>query len=378
MVIVPGEKLKGVSLLIEAGKIAYTTLGEVKADEVIDLAGKTVFPGFIDVHVHGAAGVDVMSADLDALVRMAEFLARHGVTRWLPTFVPAAEENYRRSVETIDEFMRWQKGKPVAQVAGLHYEGPFVNEKQCGALHEQYFRTFENDGELDSLPVLASDNAKHMMTLAPEVPGGVELIKKLKSKGWTVSIGHTRADIETLDAARAAGAKHITHFFNAMTGLHHRDQGVVGWGLINDDVTCDFIADGVHVHPDMLKFLYKTKTPQRLMMISDSVLPAGLGDGDYEVWGEKIKVENGRTSNQRGSIAGSVITTLDAVRLMASLGVNEYELSQMASGNPAVLLGIQQQFGWIRKGAPADLVAIDENGDAVLTVIEGEIVHRAV
>ncbi len=293
-VIVPGEKLARASVLIEDGRIARVAPGDIDAGESIDLTGQTLYPGFIDIHIHGAAGVDVMTASPDALGTMAAFLAKNGVTGWMPTFVPDTEENYRRAIEVIDEFTGRQSEQPAARVLGIHYEGPFVSEKQCGALCPQFFREFAKGDELSSIPTLASDNAKRLMTVAPEVPGGIKLIKELKDQGWIISLGHTRADVETLDAAFAAGARHMTHFFNAMTGLHHRDIGAAGWGLTHDAVTCDVIADGVHVHPEILKLLHRVKTSENLALISDSVLPAGLGDGEYRVWEEQIRVENGR------------------------------------------------------------------------------------
>src|SRR5262245_8357310 len=154
-VITPEAKLSGHSILIEDGRIkAVAVKLDDAADHVIDLSGKTLYPGFIDIHIHGSAGVDVMAADLDALAKMAAFLAQNGVTRWMPTFVPDSEEKYRQAIGAIDEFMRWQEGKPVARVIGVHYEGPFVSEKQCGALHSEFFREFENGNELSSLPTL--------------------------------------------------------------------------------------------------------------------------------------------------------------------------------------------------------------------------------
>ena len=376
-VITPAGRLTGHSVLVEDGRInaVFSSEETVNTDIVIDLAGAFLYPGFIDIHIHGAAGVDVMNADLPGLEKMAAFLAKNGVTRWMPTFVPDSEENYRKAVGVIDEFINWQQGKPVAQVAGVHYEGPFVNEHQCGALRPHFFRRFENGDELASLPTLASNNAKHLMTLAPEVSGGIGLIEELRKNNWIASIGHTRADVETLNRAFEAGAHHMTHFFNAMSGLHHRDTGVVGWGLMNDGVTCDVIADGIHVHPDMLKLLHKNKTFERIALISDSVLPAGLGDGEYEVWSEKISVKNGRTENERGSIAGSVITMLDAVRRMLSLGISDTEVARMAGGLPAKILGLEKVTGEIAQGFKADLVALNDQGDVILTVIEGNIVE---
>ena len=209
-----------------------------------------------------------------------------------------------------------------------------------------------------------------MTTLAPEVDGGVELIEQLVAEGWVVSIGHTSADADTLDRAFAAGARHMTHFFNAMTGIHHREMGVAGWGLATQDVTLDIIADGVHVDPRMLAMACRAKTPGKVSLISDSVAPTGLGDGDYELWGETIAVVNGRTQNQRGSIAGSVSTMLDGVRMMKTLGFSDDEIAQMASANPARVLGLDDR-GLIQPGKRADLVALDTRGEIAFTIIAG-------
>jgi N-acetylglucosamine-6-phosphate deacetylase len=168
----------------------------------------------------------------------------------------------------------------------------------------------------------------------------------------------------------------MTHFFNAMTGIHHRDIGVAGWGLANPDVTFDIIADGVHVDPRMLRFACRAKTPEMVSLISDSVAPTGLGDGEFELWGETIKVVNGRTQNERGSIAGSVITMLDGVKTMRSLGFTDNEVAAMASSNPAKLLGIDRSTGSIATGKNADLVAIDDSGNVIMTMIRGQVVPK--
>ena len=216
-----------------------------------------------------------------------------------------------------------------------------------------------------------------MMTLAPEIDGGIDLVKELKKRNWIASIGHTRASPEVLDSALAAGARHMTHFMNAMTPLHHRAPGPVGWGLIHDEVTCDVIADGVHIDPSILQLILRNKTAERVSLISDAIAAAGLGDGDYEIWGEKIAVKNGRTQNARGSIAGSVITMLDAVRMMLSLGVTECEVARMASLNPARLLEIDDDCGSIEIGKRADLVAIDVDTNVRFTFVGGGVAYAA-
>jgi len=339
------------------------------------------------MHIHGAAGADTMNATAPDLFKAATFLAQHGVTAWLPTLVPAASEEYAQALNGIGEMMDrslvdhsqsprsgLQSTRP-ARVLGVHYEGPFVNDQQCGALHREHFRTFKNIADLDSLPTLDQRGAIHMMTLAPEIDGGIELVKELAKRGWVVSIGHTRATTDVLDQAFAAGARHMTHFMNAMTGLHHRAPGPVGWGLMHDEVSCDLIADGIHLDPSVLKLILRNKTARRISLISDAIAATGLGDGEYEIWGEQIAVTNGRTRNAKGSIAGSVITMLDAVRLMFRLGFSDHELAEMSSLNPARLLGLDQDCGSIAEGKRADLAVLDENLNVQLTMIGGEIAY---
>jgi len=377
--VLPNRIIDSASVIVENGIIARIAGERVKSDEhatEIDLSRLTLFPGFIDVHIHGAAGVDTMDASADDLRRIGEFLARNGVTSWLPTLVPAPLEEYQRAVRAIEVAMQEQAGdlRTQARLLGVHYEGPFVNGEQCGALHREYFRTFRRTTELDDLPTIASTaseslhagglgyQAKHMMTLAPEVEGGIELISELNRRGWIVSIGHTH---------------HMTHFMNAMTPLHHRDLGAVGWGLIHGDVTIDMIADGIHLDREVLRLITNSKGVERVSLISDSTAAAGQGDGDYKIWGEHITVKDGRTSNNRGSIAGSVITMVDSVKMMLSLGLSEPEVARMASLNPARLLGIDHECGSLEEGKRADLVALDENQHVRLTIIGGEISYRS-
>ncbi|HEX8338759.1 MAG TPA: N-acetylglucosamine-6-phosphate deacetylase [Pyrinomonadaceae bacterium] len=374
--VLPDRVLEGGSLLVDGGRVARVGADESRpaGARVLDLGGLTLYPGFIDVHIHGAAGVDALEAEASDLHRVALFLAREGVTAWLPTLVPAPDEDYRRAAAAVEGLMRAQDELPAAaRAVGIHYEGPFVNERQCGALRTAHFKTYARGDELDELTALNVEGAAHMITLAPEVEGGVELVAELARRGWVVSIGHTRADLETLERARAAGARHMTHFLNAMSPLHHREPGPVGWGLLQDDVTVDLIADGVHSDPLMLRLVLRCKTAGRVSLISDAVAPAGLGDGVFEVWGETITVEAGRTRNERGSIAGSVISMLDAARRVRALGLSETELARVASLNPARLLGIDGACGSIEEGKRADLTALDADGRVRLTLVGGRV-----
>jgi N-acetylglucosamine-6-phosphate deacetylase len=365
------------SILIQDGLIKAIFESPVHEDfsateSILDLERCSLYPGFIDVHIHGADGVDTMEASGEDIARVSKFLASQGVTGWLPTLVPAPVEDYQRAISAIETASGYGVG---ARVLGVHYEGPFVNSAQCGALRTQFFRIFSASTDLDHLPTINRFAGKHMMTLAPEVDGGLDLVSELDRRGWIVSIGHTRADFVVLDKALAAGARHMTHFMNAMSPLHHRTPGPVGWGLLHDDVTCDVIADGVHLEPQTLRLLLKIKGRERLTLISDAISAAGLGDGVYQIWNESITVKEGRTSNQRGSIAGSVISMLDAVRLMRRLGVEEVDLARMSSTNPARLLGIEDECGSIEEGKRADLVALDDAGNVRWTMVGGEVVY---
>ena len=367
-VVLPDRELAGGSVLVLGGRIVSIFSPEAApraiSIEEIDLAGATLLPGFIDVHIHGAVGVDVMEATPHGLQEVSQYLASQGVTGWLPTLVPGSDANYASVARAVSEAMRSSEAAG-ARILGLHYEGPFVNSAQCGALHVEFFKKYSSPADLDSLPV-TTDMAR-MITLAPEIDGGVELVRELKRRGWVISIGHTRATLEILDQAFAAGARHMTHFMNAMSPLHHRSPGPIAWGLSRDDVTCDIIADGIHLDPFMLKLLVKVKGVRGLALISDAIAATGKGDGDYQIWGETISVKNGRTSNASGSIAGSVISMLDAVRVLRSLGISYVDLAQMASTNPARLLGLHHEYGSITVGKRADLVALDSDGNVRLT-----------
>jgi N-acetylglucosamine-6-phosphate deacetylase len=369
--VLPDRTIQHGTILIENGNISSIDERGTSDAETIDLGGLTVLPGFIDVHIHGAVGVDVMEATGDGLQLVSDYLASQGVTGWLPTFVPASDENYATAVRAISQSMQ----NAGARVLGVHYEGPFVNSAQCGALHTEYFKTYSGPEDLSSLP--APENAVRMITMAPEVTGGIELVRELNRRGWVISVGHTRADLNVLAEACDAGARHMTHFMNGMAPLHHRTPGPVAWGLSRDDVTFDLIADGIHLNPFMLRLLIKIKGVAGISLISDAIAAAGKGDGDYQIWGETITVKNGRTANASGSIAGSVISMLDAVRLMHSLGVCYVDLAQIASSNPARLLGLNHVCGSIEAGKRADLVALDEKHNVKLTIIGGHVAFKA-
>lgn len=382
-VVVPDGLLENATITIGDGRIQRVSVWPAEADvserQTLDLRGTTIFPGFIDIHVHGAVGVDTMAATSEDLLSVSQFLATQGVTGWLPTLVPAPVADYENAIAAIEGSMQQQAEarRPLgARVLGVHYEGPFVNALQCGALRSEHFKTFSQGSDVSALPVPRNESAVRFMTVAPEIEGGIKLVEELVNRGWVASIGHTRAAVEILDRALTAGARHMTHFMNAMAPFNHRAPGPVGWGLGCEDATCDIIADGIHLDPFVLRLLMKTKGSDRLLLISDAIAAAGKGDGEYSIWGETISVKDRRTSNSRGSIAGSVITMLDAARMMLSLGASEPDVARMGATNPARLLGLNTDCGAIEEGKRADLVALDAQRDVSLTIIGGRVAYR--
>lgn len=352
----------------------------VSAAESIDLAGNYLAPGFIDIHIHGSAGVDVQAADEAGLATLSEFLLREGVTGYFPTFVPASDREYTGALATVVAYTRQQDDSattPRARILGVHFEGPFVNENRCGALKTEHFRSYDRDPR--SIGLFTHDNGSsniaRLMTLAPEVPGGIELTRELTRSGVRVFIGHSQADPETLDQAAEAGSRHITHFPNALDPLHHRKPGAAAWALVRDDVTIDCIADLHHVHPLMLRLMYQSKGADRMALISDAIKPAGLGDGEFSVWDETITVKACRTALARkpNTIAGSVITMRDALKNIIDLGMPIDDAVRMGSGVPARVAGIDSAYGSIEVGKRADLIAFDVDLRMTLSLVGGRV-----
>lgn len=375
-------------VLVRDGRIALVFSGEhvptgLSASESIDLGGAYLAPGMIDIHIHGSTGVDVQATDAAGLEKLSTFLLAEGVTGYFATFVPTDEPHYRAAIAAIESYAERQSeairdNRPfaAARVLGIHFEGPFVSEHRCGALRREHFRTYDRDARSLDLFTGGSTRAPRLMTVAPEIQGGVDLTRDLARSGVRVFIGHSQADPSTLDSAFDAGARHITHFPNALDPLHHRKPGAVGWGLLREDVTLDCIADFHHVHPMMLRLMYQSKSADRMALISDAIMPAGLGDGEFSVWGEEIAVRNGRTSLGRrpgeSTIAGSVITMRGALKNIIGIGVPVHEAIRMASSVPARASGVAET-GSIKQGGRGDLVVLDDEMAVRFAVIGGSL-----
>ena len=381
-------------VLVRDGRVAQIFAHDQKpaglsASESVDLDGAYLAPGLIDIHIHGSAGVDLQAADESGLARLSEFLLSEGVTGYFATFVPTDERGYKDAIASISSYVEKQddptKSNRGARILGIHFEGPFVSEHRCGALQQEHFRSYEGDPR--SIEIFTSDprtNGKstiaRVMTLAPEIHGGLDLTRELTNYGVRVFIGHSQADPDVLHQAAQAGACHITHFPNALEGLHHRKPGAVAWALVRKDVTIDCIADLHHVHPLMLRLMYQSKGADGMALISDAIMPAGLGNGEFSLWGEKITVRNGRTSLTRDAgndtIAGSVITMREALKNIIGLGVPIHEAVRMATLIPARVTGVESEYGSIEEGKQGDLIAFDDDLRLRLTSVQGKIIWK--
>ncbi|MBI4469623.1 MAG: N-acetylglucosamine-6-phosphate deacetylase [Acidobacteria bacterium] len=373
------DRLAEGGVLVEAGRIQSVLVNPrawPEADRIIDLEGDYLAPGFIDLHIHGASGVDLMTAGPEAVSTLGRFLLRSGTTRFLPTAVPDSDAAYLQVISAIEEAMRQPSEKrSAAAIVGIHFEGPFLSPGCHGALDPARFRTFRTATDLQ--PFLAGPirqaGGVAMMTLAPELEGGLDLITELRGNGIIAAIGHSQAPFEICDAALARGARHVTHYPNGLAPLHHRESGVAVWALLQDQVTIDVIADGIHVDRRMLSLIHKIKSAEKMGLISDAIPACGLPDGTYQVWGEPISVCDRRTSNASGRLAGSVITVLDAVSNLAHWGFPLVDIFRMSSQVPASVLGVGDELGSISEGKRADLIGLDHDLRVRLAAVDGWI-----
>lgn len=326
-----------------------------------------IWPGLIDLHVHGAGGSDVMDGTPKALQRISTVLAAHGVTGFLATTMTMSKPKLQQAMVNVSENGSKLKG---AQALGLHLEGPWICKDKRGAQNPEYIT--------DPLPTDATwvmDAARgclRIVTLAPERPGAVDLIRALSRQGVIVSVGHSSATHAQVEVALEAGASHVTHVFNGMTGLHHREPGVAGAAMTDDRLTVELISDGFHVHPAVIKLLVRAKQEDGLLLISDGIRAVDQPEGVYELGGLKMKTKGGKATLEDGSLAGSLLTLDQAVLNLARYArVPLWKAVRMASLAPARRLEVDGDRGSLEAGKRADLLTTDESGQVVRVWIGG-------
>lgn len=312
-------------------------------------------PAYIDIHVHGGAGVDVMDDAPDTLDILAKHKAREGVASWLPTTVTAPLAEIHAALERIAH--RYYTGGAGARILGSYLEGPYFTPAHKGAHPPEWFRELDL-AELDRM-IAVSGETLRVVALAPEKKGALQAIRHLKQQGVRVMLGHSAASWEETRSAFDAGANGLVHCYNGMSGLHHREPGMVGAGLTDNRAWLELIADGHHVHPAAMQLCCHC-AGARVVLITDAMQAAGMPDGDYTLCGERVAMRNGIVRTRNGGLAGSTLSLDSAVRTMYSLpGVTAEQAIHMASLHPARLLGLDQQLGSLRVGKMADVIALD-------------------
>ena len=383
----PREEILNPLLFIEDGRISAVSSRarqEIPKNATVidftrDLPDAILAPGFVDIHMHGGAGIDVMLASLAELPRLNKFLTTHGVTGYFPTTVAApldqtcaALQRLADTIEVAQSGLASSGDDILALPLGIHLEGPFLSHKRRGVhppenLLEPTLQVFERLWQ-------AARGHVRMMTIAPELPGAIEVIAEAAHRNVCVSIGHSDATMEPVKAAIKASARHATHTFNAMRPLDHREPGILGEVLTSEQLTADIIADGIHVAPEVVKLFLRAKGLERAVLITDATAAAGMPDGTYQLGPIQVEVKDGRCTirgETNGKLAGSVLTMDRAVRNVKQFaGWSLQNSIRAATLNPAAAAGLAHH-GQLIPGAEANLVVLSPDGEVRRTIVRG-------
>jgi N-acetylglucosamine-6-phosphate deacetylase len=380
-IVTPYEILENCEVIIENGKIAdIRENGSLPAggfDEVIDAEGNYLTPGFIDIHNHGSFGKDVMDATFQALDTISRFHVKNGVTGFLAATLTASIEEIKGAVKNAADYIKTQNNgvefphkKAGAELLGIYLEGPYFSKSRKGSQPQEHIRDPRID-ELEGI-IRASGNNVKVVALAPEIPGALETVSYLKSRGIKVSAGHTDANYNETKKGIDRGITLATHIFNGMRNFTHREPGVVGAVLTDERVYCEMICDGIHLHPATMKLIVTAKGFDRVVLISDAMMACGLSDGEYKLGPQKVFVRNGEARLHDGTLAGSTLTLNKAVyNMVYRLGFPVHHAVRMATLNPARAIGVSHRKGSIEIGKEADLVIFAEDFRVLTVFVKG-------
>ncbi|WP_284139254.1 MULTISPECIES: N-acetylglucosamine-6-phosphate deacetylase [unclassified Virgibacillus] len=366
------------SLLLENGQIKQIYSDGRKPEsyppsfKIIDGTGLNAIPGFIDGHIHGANGADVMDATEEALDKMALVLPREGTTSFLATTITQSPENITRALKNVAQYTS-KSGQ--AEIIGVHLEGPFIEASKKGAQPLEYIMKPSIE-QFKKWQQVAQGSIK-TITMAPELDEDGSFIRYLAETGVNVSAGHTDAGIEEMKKAVANGVRQVTHICNAMNGIHHRDIGAVGAAFQLEALRAELIADGIHVSPEMMQIIYQNMGSERLILITDAMRAKCLHAGDYELGGQPVTVTEDRAVLQDGTLAGSILKMNEGVQQMLRLrDVTIQNVVEMASMNPAKQLGVFDRKGSISVGKDADVLLVDNQINIKLAVCRGVVAYE--
>ncbi|WP_315117292.1 N-acetylglucosamine-6-phosphate deacetylase [uncultured Clostridium sp.] len=369
-IILKDKILQGKSIIYDEKIIKIVEDKYLNEDiETIDVEGNYISPGFIDIHVHGSKGSDVMDSNIENMETISKSLCSHGVAAFLPTTMTMPMEYINKALDVIKISMG--KNFRGSKILGAHLEGPFISQKYKGAQNEKYILTPSTETIKSYVDIIK------VITIAPEMDENHTFIKSMnRNKNILLSIGHTNSTYEEAMSAIEDGIKSATHCFNAMTPLHHRNPGTVG-AILNSDIYCELIADTIHVHPALFNILEKVKGDDRIILISDAMRAACMKSSSYDLGGQKVYVSKDRAVLEDGTLAGSLLTLDRAVKNMRINTKLELEkIIKMVTINPASAIGIDNMRGSIELGKYADFAVFNENIDILYTIVEGNLCFR--
>lgn len=373
------ETYKNGYIKVVDGKIAEVgPVSQYKQDDdakVITLSPDyQVIPGAIDIHIHGASNSDAMDATHDALSTMAKTLPKEGTTSFLATTMTQSTQAIESALLNAGKYIENQTQEN-AEIVGIHLEGPFISPARKGAQPEEYI--IDPDITLFKRWQEMAENQIKLVTLAPEQPNGLDLAAHLRGTGVVASIGHSDATYDQIDEAILAGTTHVTHLYNGMRGLHHREPGVLGAAYLRDELYVELIADGIHCRPEMIKLAYNQITSERMILITDSLRAKWLEKGTYDLGGQPVNVDETRATLSDGTLAGSILKMNDAIKnTMENTDCSMTDIIKMTAENPAKQLRIFDRKGSIQVGKDADLVILNDCLDVEMTFCRGNLAFK--
>ncbi|MFS0775334.1 N-acetylglucosamine-6-phosphate deacetylase [Neobacillus sp. 3P2-tot-E-2] len=379
--VLENEVAESIYVFIENGKIQEigpinslpSHLNIVKKIEIAE--DQTVVPGFIDVHIHGAAGADTMDATIHALETMAKALPAEGTTSFLATTITQEHEKIEIALINAADYLKGHNDFGKAEVLGVHLEGPFINRTRAGAQPMEYI--MDPDIELFKHWQELAEGSIKLVTVAPELENGINFVTYLHETGVIASIGHSDAVYEEMEKAVQAGAKQVTHLFNGMRGIHHREPGVAGSALLFKELMVELIADGIHVVPEVMKLVINAKGTEGCVLITDAMRAKCLKNGVYDLGGQDVTVADGKALLADGTLAGSILKMNDSIKnILEAAEITLTQAVQMASVNPAKQLNVYDRKGSISVGKDADITILSNEYQVDMTFCRGEIAYK--